>query len=191
MNQPALVLFDFDGTLAQLPVDWVGLKHRLAERFRPHSSPMVEFEQMSAGLLAVREQLGNEGLREAYAIIEEFELRAVSALTPHPCALKVLDDATRRSAQTAIFSNNMTSSIQESLAQLGRLNDIGLIIGRDSVRYYKPHPDGLQRALSYFNRDSQEAVFVGDSELDHAAAAAIGMRFVHVAALKGSSTFDL
>lgn len=191
MNHPALVVFDFDGTLAQLPVDWAGLRRRLAKHFRLHNSLAVGFEQISAGLLAVREQLGNEGLREAYAIIEEFELRSASAVTPHPRALDVLDDAIHRGAQTAIFSNNMTSTIRECLTHLGRPNGIGLILGRDSVRYYKPHPEGLQRALSYFHRDIREAVFVGDSDLDSAAAVAIGMRFVDVAALKGSNTLNL
>lgn len=51
-------------------------------------------------------------------------------------------------------------------------------VGANDVPRAKPHPDMLLRCLEHFHALPTAAVYVGDSETDHQAARAAGIRFV-------------
>ena len=53
-----------------------------------------------------------------------------------------------------------------------------LTVGVLDVARPKPHPDMLEHCLAHFGMTAQEAVYVGDQEIDAAAAAAAGINFV-------------
>jgi HAD superfamily hydrolase (TIGR01509 family) len=53
-----------------------------------------------------------------------------------------------------------------------------LTVGANDVPRAKPHPDMLLRCLEHFHVLPTAAVYVGDSETDHQAALAAGIRFV-------------
>lgn len=55
---------------------------------------------------------------------------------------------------------------------------IELTVGVLDVARPKPHPDMLERCLEHFGVDAHEAVYVGDQEIDAAAARAGGLNFV-------------
>jgi len=55
---------------------------------------------------------------------------------------------------------------------------IELTVGVRDVAYPKPHPDMLERCLGYFGVEREEAVYVGDQQIDADAAAAAGVSFV-------------
>lgn len=178
VQQPRLVIFDFDGTLGVLPADWYALKTRLAEHFRGQNLPPVT--SFRNGMQVIKEKLEQELQREAFGIIEGFEHRAVPQFAPNHSALEYLKSARKRGALVAVCSNNMSSTISMSLDRLGMLSDISVIIGMDSVTRVKPDPEGLSKILQTLNVPREEAVFVGDTDYDLEAANAAGVRFIGV-----------
>ena len=58
--------------------------------------------------------------------------------------------------------------------------DIELTVGVLDVPRPKPHPDMLERCVAYFGLAPEEALYVGDQQIDADAAAAAGLAFVAV-----------
>ena len=55
---------------------------------------------------------------------------------------------------------------------------LALAVGAHDVPRAKPHPDMLLRCLEHFHLPPTAAVYVGDSDTDHQAALAAGIRFI-------------
>ena len=53
-----------------------------------------------------------------------------------------------------------------------------LAVGVLDVERLKPHPDMLERCLAHFGVGPQQAIYVGDQEIDAVAASAAGLGFV-------------
>lgn len=173
-----LAIFDFDGTLADLPVDWQGLKRALARRFRDLYDCDVEFDRLNEGLRVVEKRLERRGLLEAYRIIEQFESRAIKLMRPRESTLETLRRVHERGGTSAVCSNNMSVTVKASLDLLGVSDIVAMVIGRDSVCRPKPDPEGLRQVLNRLNVDGRQAVFVGDSPDDAEAARGAGVSFV-------------
>ena len=173
-----LAIFDFDGTLAELPVDWQGLKRTLARRFRDLHDCDVEFEGLNEGLRHVEKRLGKPGLLEAYLIIEQFEGRAIKLVRPLESSLDTLSRMHQWGATIAICSNNMSATVRSSLDRLGVSDIVTMVVGRDSVCRSKPDPEGLRQILNHLRVDGRHAVFVGDSTDDAEAARGAGTSFL-------------
>lgn len=54
----------------------------------------------------------------------------------------------------------------------------GCIMTAGKVQNPKPHPEPLLKVLEYYGISPQEALFVGDSEVDMQAAQAAGVPFI-------------
>ena len=92
-------------------------------------------------------------------------------IEPH---LKPLLDKIRPACKTAVATNR-TNTIRPLLDEFGLQASFDLVVGADEVAHPKPRPDLLLRVLEYFGCRPAEALYVGDSQLDEAAAAAAGM----------------
>ncbi|MDL2269453.1 HAD family hydrolase [Desulfosarcina sp. OttesenSCG-928-A07] len=79
--------------------------------------------------------------------------------------------------RTAVATNR-TDTMARVLAEnhIGHLFD--LVVCANDVPSPKPHPDMLNKVAAYFSVMPQEVVYVGDSKVDEAAAAAAGVVFV-------------
>jgi phosphoglycolate phosphatase-like HAD superfamily hydrolase len=53
-----------------------------------------------------------------------------------------------------------------------------MVVTALDVKNPKPHPESVEKILQAFNLKREEAVFVGDSELDQQAAESAGVKFV-------------
>ena len=61
------------------------------------------------------------------------------------------------------------------------------VVGIHDVGRPKPHPDMLVRCLEHFGLAASQAVYVGDTDSDHAAARAAGMHFIACGDVAGAS----
>jgi len=53
-----------------------------------------------------------------------------------------------------------------------------LVVTALDVKHPKPHPESIGKILEAFHLEREEAVFIGDSEVDQQTARASGVRFV-------------
>jgi len=185
--KPRLVIFDLDGTLGVLPVDWYELKKRLEEHVHAQTGSTASFS-FWGGIKHLKEKLGPEELREAYAIIQRYEEQGASQFLPNEFAVSYLKTVAARGGVVAICSNNMTSTVTVVLERLGIYSNVSLIVGMDSVMRPKPDPEGLLQILEKLKVAKDETVFVGDTNTDRDAARAASIRFVAVEQLNSEQS---
>ena len=80
----------------------------------------------------------------------------------------------RPQRQTAI-STNRTTTMAEVLRLFGLREYFDIVVTALDVRHPKPHPEALEKILAHCGRRADEAVYIGDSEIDVEHARAAGM----------------
>jgi HAD superfamily hydrolase (TIGR01509 family) len=191
-----LWLLDFDGTIALLEreVDWAGGRRVLEPYLRSVGAPEELFARIPVGNLrlydAYRDHLiargaiegtGASVLLRASEIIEQIEMAGADRARPLDGAADLLAQLRAAGAKFAIVTSNSSRTV----ARWFEVNSAAApdaIVGRDSMLALKPSPETVLRALAIFSMRPDEAVFVGDTEADLAAARAAGVQFYGMAA---------
>lgn len=73
---------------------------------------------------------------------------------------------------------NRAASMEELLRRFDLADYFDFVMTAAKASFPKPHPDPLLRVLQHFSIEPDEAVFVGDSEVDSMAASAAGVPFI-------------
>ncbi|MFV0472821.1 MAG: phosphoglycolate phosphatase [Pikeienuella sp.] len=180
MAFPGAVIFDLDGTLVDSAPDiHAAANAMLAALDRPalDAERVVSFVGNGVAKLVERclDATGGPDGR-AQALFDAAYARAPAALTrPYPGvreALAALDDA---GCALGIVTNKpaaLTGALLEGLSLGARFR---VVLGGDSLARMKPDPLPLLTAAARLG--AGDAVFIGDSETDEAAAESAGMRF--------------
>gem|GEM_PF-44483 len=85
-----------------------------------------------------------------------------------------------RGVKVGVVTNKPVELAWPLLEHLGWAERFEVVIGREQGRLAKPHPEPLFRAMSALEVTPQEALYVGDSEVDAQAALAAGLEFLIV-----------
>ncbi|MBP1713220.1 MAG: Haloacid dehalogenase domain protein hydrolase [Deltaproteobacteria bacterium] len=94
-----------------------------------------------------------------------------------PNLLEALDTLKQRGVRRAI-NTNRTNSMQFILDAFSLRPYFELVVTALDVQNPKPHPESVKRILDAFRLGPEEAVFVGDSEIDRRTAEAADIRFI-------------
>lgn len=154
------LIFDFDGTLFHLPVDYVAVRRELG---------LAEHEKIGPLL----QRFLDDGDEAGLAVVTRHEIAAVAGGRFTLGARECL----RTKANTAIVTRNSRECV---LAAFGELADGLLIVGREDVRRLKPDPEGVRAVLDHFGADARMAALIGDTYHDVAAARAAGVHSIVV-----------
>lgn len=76
------------------------------------------------------------------------------------------------------INTNRTNSMKYILDAFSLRPYFEMVVTALDVQYPKPHPESVGRILDAFGLQKDEAVFVGDSEIDRRTAEAAGVRFI-------------
>jgi phosphoglycolate phosphatase len=177
------VLFDFDGTLAHLNIDFAamtrrvrvlmresGLNHRvLRERY------VLEQIQEAAVYLG---DAWEDFRKHAMIALREVEMEAAmrgKLLPGVPTALKAIHD---KGIKIAVLTRNCREAVLAVAPELETYCDA--FVPRDDAPQVKPHPGHLRICLGSLNVDSRRSLMVGDHVIDIHSGQALGMRTVGV-----------
>ena len=86
-------------------------------------------------------------------------------------------DLLRENYHLAVCTNR-SSSMEAVLETFGLTSYFGCVMTASRVANPKPHPEPLFKVLDHYGIAPGEALFVGDSAVDHQAATAAGVPFV-------------
>ena len=99
---------------------------------------------------------------------------ALDATAPYPGIVALLDELRARGVKLAVVSNKGDFAVQELVDHFWK-GQLDFAVGeREGIRR-KPAPDTVLTALEALGVSADEAVYVGDSEVDVATAAASGL----------------
>jgi HAD superfamily hydrolase (TIGR01549 family) len=164
------ILFDFEGTIVDF--QW-NLSQAVREAKKKLSSLGIRVEQENYALLynealMIAEKTGNFHLvRDALdEIYDKYDLDALTRWKLRSGALSTLNLLVERGIKAALVTNVGRRAIDLALKKFELSFDV--VVTRDEVRYLKPSPNGLRKAMAILQ--IKNAIFVGDSISDVIAA---------------------
>jgi phosphoglycolate phosphatase len=175
------VVFDFDGTLARLNIDFVMMRAAVRDLPLCRAIPeekladlyTLEMIEAAGALIAERSKTdASRFLKEAYFAVTEIEMEAAQKGELFPGAKRVLAELKRRSIKTGIVTRNCRAAVLRVFPDIGLYADATLT--REDSRNVKPHPDHLQNALGILGVSEKDAAMVGDHPMDIMAARKAG-----------------
>lgn len=175
------VIFDLDGTLLNTLEDLAdSVNYALAQAGMPLRSTEEVRRFVGNGVrrlmeLSIPEGENNPRFEEIFSVFREHYLVHCNDNTgPYPHIMEMLEQLKERGYKLAIVSNKYYDAVQE-LRKLYFADYISVAIGEKEGIRKKPAPDTVQEALLALDSDKSSAVYVGDSEVDIATAANVGM----------------
>jgi len=177
------VVYDLDGTLVELAVDWGTVASSVLDVYRDHGvEPPTK--ELWALLEAADEHGIGDAVEEAIALHERSGARD-SALLALGARLIESSDESERAPPAGVCSLNCESACRIAVEThgLGDAIESDAIVGRDTVETHKPEPESLLAAVDRLGAAPGNALFVGDSPRDAAAAERAGVAYAWVSDL--------
>lgn len=181
------IIFDFDGTLAVLNIDFPLMRERiisLINHFGIEERAIRErylLEMIDEVYPMIREKdfAGAEEFYDrAHQILHEVELKAAEEGSLIPGAGGTLRTLRLWGIKVGIVTRNCEEAVRRIFPDIDDYCDV--FISRDSVDKVKPHPDHLNSMLGALKVSGEEAVMVGDHIIDIQAGKKVGMKTVGV-----------
>lgn len=184
------IVFDLDGTLVDTAPDLVGATNHalgdlgLAPRPAAELKPWISFgaRRMITEALLTSTHLADETEvdRLLALFLGWYEANIARESRPFPGVLDALDALAQRGARLAICTNKREALTLRLLTELGIAGRFDAIVGRDTLAVSKPHPGHLLGTIARAGGAPQQAVMIGDSEVDIATARAARVPVVAV-----------
>ncbi|MFH1836064.1 MAG: HAD-IA family hydrolase [Methanobacteriota archaeon] len=173
LETAGLIIFDLDGTLIKLDVNWPLMKKELSDLFHRVYGFDSDFTPLTKVLEEVREKHGETGLKDALSIIKEHEENGLAHSHPLP-ALDLLKSADS-SKKIAIFSTNTRHAVERALAYYNVLSRVSMIVSFEDVKETKPDPEGIEKIVSALGFAKKDVVYFGDKDVDREAGKRAGV----------------
>jgi phosphoglycolate phosphatase len=162
------IVYDLDGTLARLRVDWGAVREDVAAKFSARG-----FDVADADLWDLLERAQRDPLeRLVEETIAEHEREGARKSDRLPLADELPQDV-----PVGVCSLNAEAACRIALQIHGLDHHVGTVVGRDTVETYKPDPEPLLRTVQDLSARPAETLFVGDSERDAVTAERAGVSF--------------
>jgi phosphoglycolate phosphatase-like HAD superfamily hydrolase len=169
-----LIIYDFDGTLVDMIIDWNGLKTVLNNLMSNKNTNLKISE-----LIFIAKQNGQDDMvKSIFELIEEFEWDGAKDSCLKDAVVNHYFSNISSNKNVAILTNNMNKTVKRTLIK-HKMPSPQLIIGRSDVENIKPDIEGILKILSYFKIDPENALLIGDSENDKIAAKKAKVSYIH------------
>ncbi|MGC2434991.1 MAG: HAD family hydrolase [Desulfobaccales bacterium] len=175
--KPSLIIYDCDGVLIDSRrANHAFFNHILAHFGRPPLTP----EQMDLVHAATAQETISYLFRGAATLAQaqDYQRRLdngpfLSLIDIEPHIREVLGQL--HPAVHLAVASNRGKSLVPVLQALGLDGFFELMVGSSMVSRPKPHPECLRKILDYFRVAPEEALYIGDSEVDRLLAEAAGV----------------
>jgi phosphoglycolate phosphatase len=177
------VIFDFDGTLTKLTLDFPSLKAeilKIARRYVPEEMIIsLEGHYILEIIYRIRDSLQGDGADfsfEAFEKLKVLELAASRGKDVYPYTRDVLGHLKRKGLKTGIITRSFEDVVRTVFPDVDEYMDG--IITCEHIRRVKPHPDHAIAAADLLLILPGEGVMVGDHPTDVVAGREAGMKTI-------------
>ncbi|WP_326838275.1 HAD family hydrolase [Halocalculus aciditolerans] len=172
MSEYDAVVYDLDGTLVDLPVDWSRVRTDVEAVLRDAGADpegLVTWE-----LYDCAEAVG------VATEVEEIIASAERTSAADAAALPLLADVRESATPAAVCSLNCEAACRIALDRHDAGERFAAVVGRDTVPARKPDPAALHRAIEALDVPPERVLFVGDADRDAETARRAGTGFEYV-----------
>ena len=188
------VLFDFDGTLIAIDIDFAKMRQDVVALgmeygVSPESSLYVleSVEYIFHKLMLKDFDLAKDFKRRAEELIVNIEVEASSTAKAMPGAEETLSKLKSKGVKIGIVTRNCRSGVMRSLENTKLVYD--LMLTRDDVEKVKPEPQHLLDAMRILKSEPEKTLMVGDHPMDIIAGKKAGAKTGAVLSLKTKEDF--
>jgi len=181
------VVFDFDGTLAVLNIDFSSMRERVFELMSKYGvdERLIEERYLLEIIDEVVQILNQKNnstadrfYQEAHQILHKIELKAAEEGRLLPGVEGVLESLREKGLKVGIVTRNCEEAVRKVFPHIKEYCDV--FVSRDSIKKVKPHPEHLTWVMKALRVSGEEVVMVGDHPIDIQAGKRVGMRTVGV-----------
>jgi phosphoglycolate phosphatase len=181
------VIFDFDGTLAVLSIDFNAMREQVFDLMRHYGvgEELIEERYLLEIIDEVYQILweknptgAEEFYQEAHRILHGVEMRAAEEGRLIPGAEETLKNLRKEGIKVGIVTRNCEDAVRKVFPNIDKFCDA--FVSRNSVKRVKPHPDHLSSAMKALGVSGEEAVMIGDHPTDIQAGKRVGMKTIGV-----------
>lgn len=183
MERIEALVFDFDGTLAELTLDFALMRRRVSALVQglleeedlscPPGTPALEWlDQMAEDIRGEDPDLALEMASRGRLVITAMEMDAARDGRLFPFTRELLADLAARGLKLGVVTRNCTAAVRAVFPDLARYCPV--VLAREDVARVKPHPDHLTAALARLKAAPARALMIGDHPLDIEAARRAG-----------------
>jgi phosphoglycolate phosphatase len=181
------VIFDFDGTLAVLNIDFDAMREKVFKLIRQFGVDedsiteryLLEIIDEAYPILWKKDPSeAVEFYQKAHQILHEVEMRAAEEGRLLPGTKKALKNLREKRIKVGIITRNCEDAVRRVFPNIDELCDV--FISRNSVKKVKPHPDHLSSAMKALDVSGEEVVMIGDHTIDIQAGKWVGMKTIGV-----------
>lgn len=165
------IVYDLDGTLVTLDVDWGQARADTVTALREHD---IDARDQSLWVLLER------SVTEGFDHLVERELSAHEHEGARTSTVLPAAEALPHSVPTGVCSLNCEAACRLALEVHTLDEHVDAVVGRDTVETWKPDPDPLLETVQRLSVSPDTAVFVGDTERDARTAERAGVDFMYV-----------
>jgi len=181
------VLFDFDGTLAKLNIDFIQMRWAVLDLMSDYCAPpdavrdLYVLEMIEAGKNLIsgnnpgRE---NEFFSRAHELISHMETEGSKEGELFAGTKDMLYELRSQQIKTGIVTRNCMAAVKQLFPDIDSCCDV--VITREFTTRVKPHPDHLLTALVALDTNAGFAAMVGDHPMDIAAGKDVGVYTIGV-----------
>ena len=167
----AAVIYDLDGTLVDLDVDWTLVTREVADRLGGRG-----VDTAGADLWTLLERAEAAGIRDvAIEVVGAHERVGARTADRLPLA-----DELPLDVPVGVCSLNEEAAVRTALERHDLLTAVDTVVGRDTLAAQKPDPEPLLAIVERFDVEPARTLFVGDSPKDERTADRAGTAFQYV-----------
>jgi phosphoglycolate phosphatase len=116
--------------------------------------------------------------KKALEMLKQIDLRDyIVYLKMEPYLFQILN-LLKANGIIRVINTNRTTSMKHIMERFGLWPFFDMVVTALDVQNPKPNPESIEKILQRFRLNKEEAVFVGDSEVDQQTAESSGVRFI-------------
>ncbi len=167
------VIFDFDGTLAKLNIDFDRMRYLISEltsrygidhQILRNRFVLEIVDEAAAFLRKHSRRQAASFIREAYQVTEDIEIEAARSGELLSKTRNLLTALKESSIRTGVITRNCARAVHTVFPDISSYCSV--VICRDDVKHVKPHPEQLTLALKQTGGNPEQSIMIGDHPLD-------------------------
>ena len=163
------IIFDFDGTLVSIHLDFGKIKEQIISfalndnlKIPDNSLPILELVES-----IVKSNKGKKNSlfrRKAMEILEKEEMKSAEKSMPVPDCVNFLQELKQKNLKIGIITRNCRKAVLPAIKKHNFPFDV--LLTRDDVKKVKPNPHHLKKALASLGLKPSEVIVAGDHPFD-------------------------
>jgi phosphoglycolate phosphatase len=186
------IIFDFDGTLSELNIDFPALYQKIYELSKKFNADTTKLSQIY--LIEVIEEIrellsdsaGKEFFDAANRIVEKAEVLSAKRASLFDGTQRLLRNLREMGIKLGVVTRNCEEAAVTVYPEVRE--DVDVFLPREAVNRIKPHPEHLQTAADILSLRPENMAMVGDHPID--IISAIEVKMIPVGVLTGRSKRD-